>query len=81
MTETSRLGEKGQAVIPKAIRDAVGIAPGDTLTFRIEDGKVVVEKAKRGKIVTELKALVPRKTKEPKRIDWDAEYGDRFGRR
>lgn len=81
MTETSRVGEKGQAVIPKAIRDAVGILPGDTLAFRIEEGKVVVEKAGRGDVVAKMRELVPRKAKEPKRIDWDAEYGERFGKR
>lgn len=73
------MGEKGQAVIPKAIRDAVGIAAGDTLTFRVEGRKVVVEKAERSDIVAQLRGLVPRKTKEPRRIDWDAEYADRFG--
>lgn len=81
MTETSRVGEKGQAVIPKAIRDAAGIAPGDTLAFRVEDGRVIVEKAGRGDVVGSMRALVPAKRKEPKRIDWDAEYDERFGTR
>lgn len=81
MTETSRVGEKGQAVIPKPIRDAVGIVPGDTLTFRVEGNKVVAEKAGRGDVVAEMLALVPRKRKAPKRVDWDAEYGTQFDRR
>ncbi|MEA3201362.1 MAG: Antidote-toxin recognition MazE, bacterial antitoxin [Thermoplasmata archaeon] len=79
MTETARVGEKGQAVIPKSVRDAAGIAPGDTLAFHVEDGKVIIEKAFRGHVVDEMRSLVPRKRKEPARIDWDAEYGDRFG--
>lgn len=81
MTESSRVGEKGQAVIPKAIRDAVGIVPGDTLLFRVEKGRVVVEKAGRGEVVAKLRELVPRKAKEPKRFDWNAEYSERFSSR
>lgn len=81
MTETSRVGEKGQAVIPKPIRDAVGIAPGDLLTFRVEGNKVVAEKAGQGDVVGAMTSLVPRKRKEPKHIDWDAEYDARFGPR
>lgn len=79
MTETSRVGEKGQAVIPKAIREAVGIGPGDLLAFRVEHGRILLEKAGRGQVVAELRDLVPRKAKEPRRIDWAAEYGERFG--
>ena len=79
MTQTSRVGEKGQAVIPKAIRDAAGIAPGDTLSFRLEQGRVIIEKAGRGNVVAEMRSLVPRKRKEPSRIDWDSEYRERFG--
>lgn len=80
MTETSRLGEKGQAVIPKPIRDAAGISPGDLLAFRLEAGRIVVEKADRVNALEDLLALVPKKRKEPKRIDWDAVYGSQFER-
>lgn len=79
MTETSRLGERGQAVIPKAIRDAAGIAPGDMLAFHLEGRRVVLERAGTGAVVEEMRRLVPRKAREPARIDWDAEYEARFG--
>ena len=35
------LAERGQVVIPKAIRDQLGMTPGMLLTFTVEDGKLV----------------------------------------
>jgi AbrB family looped-hinge helix DNA binding protein len=40
---TSRVGPKGQVVIPKALRDQVGIKPGDQVTFALADNAVLVE--------------------------------------
>jgi AbrB family looped-hinge helix DNA binding protein len=39
---TVRVGEKGQVVIPKAIRDIVGLQPGDEIDFELRDGEVVL---------------------------------------
>ena len=40
----SMITSKGQVTIPKAIRDALGVGPGDRVLFvRHEDGTVVVE--------------------------------------
>ena len=38
------LAERGQIVIPKAARDALGLKPGSKLQLRIEDGRLLVEK-------------------------------------
>ncbi len=38
------LAERGQVVIPKAIRDQLGLTPGALLTFSVEDGKLVIRK-------------------------------------
>ncbi len=44
-----RMGEKGQVVIPKAIRDAIGIEPGDEVDFERRDGEVVLVQDIRGR--------------------------------
>ena len=38
------LAERGQIVIPKAARDAIGIKPGARLRLRIDGGRLVIEK-------------------------------------
>jgi AbrB family looped-hinge helix DNA binding protein len=38
------LAERGQIVIPKEARDALGLKPGSKLQIRIEGNKLVVEK-------------------------------------
>lgn len=45
---TVRVGEKGQVVIPKAIRDEAGIHPGDPVDFEFRDGRVVLITDARG---------------------------------
>lgn len=42
---THRVGPKGQVVIPKAIRDRLGIRPGDEVVFVEDDGEVRVRRA------------------------------------
>ena len=39
-----RISPKGQVVIPKIIRDKLGIKPGETLLIDEEDGKIVIER-------------------------------------
>lgn len=38
------LAERGQIVIPKETRDALGLKPGARLSLRIEGGRLVIEK-------------------------------------
>jgi AbrB family looped-hinge helix DNA binding protein len=41
---SSRITSKGQITVPKAIRETLGVEPGDRIAFRVqEDGRVVVE--------------------------------------
>lgn len=37
---THRVGPKGQVVIPKAIRDELGLQPGDRVEFELDGGVV-----------------------------------------
>ncbi|MFN3288756.1 MAG: AbrB/MazE/SpoVT family DNA-binding domain-containing protein [Sphingomonadaceae bacterium] len=41
----SRLTAKAQTTIPRAVRQALGVRPGDSLAYSIEDGRVVLHKA------------------------------------
>ena len=44
--ERATLTSKGQITIPKAVRDALGVKPGDRITFHVhENGTVTVEAA------------------------------------
>lgn len=40
--------EKGQVTIPKRLRDAAGILPGSQVSFALEGGKIIIEKAGTG---------------------------------
>jgi AbrB family looped-hinge helix DNA binding protein len=43
---THRIGPKGQVVIPKRMRVALGLQPGDEVDFELEDAAVRVEFAR-----------------------------------
>lgn len=42
MTEVHKVGPKGQVVIPKRVREELGIEPGDDVSFQMSEGGVVV---------------------------------------
>ena len=41
---TSRLSSKGQTTIPKRVRESLGLAEGDALSFEVREGEVVLRK-------------------------------------
>jgi antitoxin PrlF len=43
---TSKLTTKSQTTIPQPVRTALGLRPGDEIAYRIDDGQVVLTKAR-----------------------------------
>ncbi len=42
----SKLSSKAQTVVPKEVRERLGLVPGDTVRYRITDEGVMLEKAR-----------------------------------
>lgn len=76
----AKVGAKGQAVIPKPIRDQMGIRPGDKVYFRIEEGRIIVEKPDHGALLEAFLGAYE-KRELPDRIDWDQAAGEQADRR
>lgn len=65
---SAKITSKGQMVIPKAIREKLGLKSGDCLDFIIQDGgEIVVRPAVHD--VRELKGLLYRKGQSPATIE------------
>jgi bifunctional DNA-binding transcriptional regulator/antitoxin component of YhaV-PrlF toxin-antitoxin module len=43
---TSRLGVRSQTVVPKEVRAALGIGPGDQIGYSIRSGRVILSAIK-----------------------------------
>jgi antitoxin PrlF len=43
--EISTVTSKGQTTVPKAVRRALGVGPGDKIAFRVEGNRVTVHNA------------------------------------
>jgi len=44
MDASSRLSSKGQITVPKAVREALALEPGDELLFRVEGERALLAK-------------------------------------
>lgn len=42
--KVSRLSTKGQITIPKEIRKAIGVEPGDAIAYEVEKGVVILKR-------------------------------------
>lgn len=58
--ETVKVDKFGRVLIPKKLRDSLGLEPGETLTSRLEDGKLVFEPHSKLEVVQKGKGLVIR---------------------
>ncbi|MCX6708187.1 MAG: AbrB/MazE/SpoVT family DNA-binding domain-containing protein [Candidatus Woesearchaeota archaeon] len=68
---TASVGEKGQVVIPKPVRDLLGITPHNEVVFSVQEDKVVLEKKDPKQAYLEFIMAVKDKIKMPKKVDWD----------
>ena len=71
----AKIGQRGQVVIPKPIREAYDLRPGETVRFGIEDGRIVI-RGNEDALEAFLEAT--EKRPEPATIDWDERSADRF---
>lgn len=76
----AKVGARGQAVIPKPIRDQMGIRPGDQVSFTIEEGRIVVEKVNPEELLEEFLGAYE-KRELPENVDWDREHGSQYADR
>ena len=67
----TRVGEKGQVVIPKPIREQLHIEKNTELEISVDDEKIVMKKKSDLELLNEIFNATP-KMKLPKHIDWDA---------
>lgn len=68
---TATITSKGQLTVPKAVRDALGIGPGDRVDFvQMADGNFAVLPAT--KSVKTLKGIIPKPKKPVSLEDMDA---------
>jgi AbrB family looped-hinge helix DNA binding protein len=64
---TSTLTSRGRITIPKPIRDALCLRPGDRIEFTLENDQAVLRQA--GADVTELDGMLDRSDREPVSIE------------
>lgn len=76
---THTVGPKGQVVIPKAIRDELGLQPGDPVDFVVDNGAVRITLHRGGSLLGILKdtGMLERYMAE-KAIDRAKEDGPRW---
>ncbi len=60
----TKVGPKGQAVIPKAVRDELGIRPGDEVYFSTHEGHAHLEKRTPAELVRAFFASLPERRGE-----------------
>ena len=74
----SKVGEKGQVVIPKPLRDQFNLSKETELVFEVEGDKIAISRAKTDlALLEEIFNAFP-KRKLPKNIDWRELYYSQY---
>jgi len=75
----AKVGEKGQVVIPKPIREQFNIQPYTEVVFDIDEKKIILKKKINSLDIFEnFINAIKKKKKFKKHIDWDKEYYSQF---
>ena len=75
----TKVGEKGQIVIPKPIRKQFNIQSDTELIFDVEEEKIILKKKRSGlDIFTDFVNAVKKKKKFPENVDWDKKHYSQF---
>lgn len=73
------VGEKGQIVIPKPIRDMFHLRPFSEIVFDVEQEKIIIKKKEKGlAVLEEYISAFKHKKKLPKKIDWNKIYYSQY---
>ena len=77
IVKTIRVSDKGQIAIPQSIREEAGINKGDDLVIVQDDGKILLEKAKKisAKMRDDFRDLLKFSEKSLKRV-WGNKQDD-----
>ena len=77
--EERKVGPKGQVVIPRAIRKALKIDPGSKVGFKLDDGKLSLEKTSFDAVAVFRR--IAKSGKSISKIDSDADYEEELEER
>ncbi len=69
---SSRVGDRGQITIEKAIREELGIYAGDEAVQRVEDGRIVIEMVPGRHTRSLAGAAAPHVRRHPTDESWEA---------
>jgi len=65
----ARTSSKGQVVIPKEVREVLGIVPGDEVIFELGNNEARIRPAGHSSTLSELTGIVSRQDKLSKDVD------------
>lgn len=73
------VGEKGQIVIPKPIRDLFHLSPFTEIVFDVKEDNIILKKKEKGlAVLEEYISAFRHKKKLPKKIDWNKLYYSQY---